>query len=160
MLVSEQVLIIDAKSSRYLEINYVHLLSNALERGLGTQGCKICTNITMCLTSDLRFGGKKSDTESRRWKRTRNHLLEINIVLELHVLGVDTEALHTPGFIRDTNVNLAIETTEAAKCGVNTAQQYTSHSPPRASAITKIHTYSACLWRPSRQCALVISSRP
>lgn len=45
--------------------------------------------------------------------------LEINVVTELHVLGVDLHNLKTAGRVGNTNVDLAIETAEAAKSGID-----------------------------------------
>ena len=47
------------------------------------------------------------------------HLLEVNVIGKLHVLGVDLKNLETAGGVRDSNINLAVETTEASKGRVN-----------------------------------------
>ncbi len=49
---------------------------------------------------------------------TRTNLLQVDIVGELHVLRVNTKDLKTASRVGNTNVNLAVEATEAAEGGV------------------------------------------
>mmetsp|Transcript_13821 Transcript_13821/g.28275 ORF Transcript_13821/g.28275 Transcript_13821/m.28275 type:complete len:206 (+) Transcript_13821:1164-1781(+) len=81
-----------------LDINKVHLLPNALHSGLGTEGGDISADETVGLGSnDLR----------------------VNIVVELHVTGVDAEDLEAAVLVGDADVNFPIETSEAAEGGVH-----------------------------------------
>ena len=43
------------------------------------------------------------------------YLFEINILAELHVLGVDAENLQSAGWVRNTNIDFTVEATEATK---------------------------------------------
>ena len=47
------------------------------------------------------------------------NLLKVNIVRKLHVLRVDAENLETASRVRDTDIDLTVEATEATKCGVD-----------------------------------------
>ena len=47
------------------------------------------------------------------------HLLEVNVIGKLHVLGVDTEDLETACGIGDTNVNFTIKSSKSSESGVN-----------------------------------------
>ena len=44
-----------------------------------------------------------------------SHLLKVNIIRKLHVLGVDAENLQTTSWIRNPNINFTIESTESSK---------------------------------------------
>lgn len=77
-----------------VEVNEIHLLSNLLHGSLGTQSSDIRTDVTVGL------GG---------------NLLQIDVITKLHVLGVDLENLETAGRVRNTNVDLTVETTEASE---------------------------------------------
>mmetsp|Transcript_1110 Transcript_1110/g.2190 ORF Transcript_1110/g.2190 Transcript_1110/m.2190 type:complete len:267 (+) Transcript_1110:1015-1815(+) len=79
-------------------INEIHLFTNALHGSFSTKSSNISSDKTMSLTSN-RFG--------------------FNILIELHVTGMDTENFQTSIFIRNSNVNFAIESTETAKGGIN-----------------------------------------
>mmetsp|Transcript_17930 Transcript_17930/g.32454 ORF Transcript_17930/g.32454 Transcript_17930/m.32454 type:complete len:503 (-) Transcript_17930:149-1657(-) len=82
----------------FLNINQIHLLANTLHRRLSTK----CRNI--------------STHESVRLPRNR---LGIDILIELHVTGVDAEYLQTAVFVGDSNVDLAIESSEASEGGIH-----------------------------------------
>ncbi|TFB02298.1 hypothetical protein CCMA1212_006004 [Trichoderma ghanense] len=77
-----------------IEINEVHLLTDLLHGSLGAEGSNIGTDVTVGLGSDL---------------------LEVDVVGQLHVLGVDLENLQTASRVGDANVNLAVETTESSQ---------------------------------------------
>lgn len=47
------------------------------------------------------------------------NLLQVNIVCEFHVLGVNTENFETAGGVGDANVDFTIETTETTKGRIN-----------------------------------------
>ncbi|GMT16846.1 hypothetical protein PFISCL1PPCAC_8143, partial [Pristionchus fissidentatus] len=73
-----------------LEINQLHLLTNLLESSLGAERRQIGTNVSVALVGDL---------------------LEINIVSELHVLGVNAENLQSSDRIGDSDIDFTIEAT-------------------------------------------------
>ncbi|KAI6757217.1 hypothetical protein HG531_003042 [Fusarium graminearum] len=81
-----------------IEIDQIHLLTNLLHGSLRAEGGNIGTNVTMCLGCNL---------------------LQVDIVTELHVLGVDLENLETTSRVGDTNVDLTIESAESSKSGVD-----------------------------------------
>ena len=68
-----------------LQIERVHLLSDLLQRGLRAQRCQIGANITMRLIGDL---------------------LQLTVISQLHILGVDAQDLESAYGVRNTNVNL------------------------------------------------------
>ena len=81
-----------------VQIDQVHLLSNLLHGGLGTESGHIGTDVSVSVGSDL---------------------LEVDIVTELHVLGVDTQDLETAGRVGNTNVDFTVESPESSQSGVN-----------------------------------------
>ena len=86
----------------YLQINHIHLLTNALECSLGTESRNICSYISMCLPCNL---------------------LQVHVVLELHIFGVNAEAFHPTSLIWNTDVDLTVETTKTTEGGINAALQ-------------------------------------
>ena len=48
-----------------------------------------------------------------------SHLFEIDVIGQLHVLGMNTENLKTTGRIRNANVDLTVKATEATERWVN-----------------------------------------
>ena len=81
-----------------VEINEIHLLTNLLHGSLGAEGGDIGTNVTVRLSSNL---------------------LKIDVITELHVLGVDLENLETAGRVGDANINLTVETAETTESGID-----------------------------------------
>ena len=67
------------------------------------------TTLVHLLECSLRADG--SEIRAHKTVRLSSHLLQVDIISQLHVLGVDTQYLHTTSGIRDTNVNLAIKST-------------------------------------------------
>ena len=49
----------------------------------------------------------------------KSHLLKVEVLCQLHVLGVNPEDLHPAHSIRDANVNLAIKASKATEGRVN-----------------------------------------
>lgn len=43
------------------------------------------------------------------------HLFQIDVIAKLHILGVDAQDLKAAGGVRNSDVNLAVETTEATQ---------------------------------------------
>ena len=82
----------------FVEINQIHLLTDLLHGSLRAEGGNVGTDITVSL-------GRNG--------------LKIDIVAELHVLGVDLQDLQTSSWVRNANVDLTIETTETTKCRVD-----------------------------------------
>ncbi len=81
-----------------LKIDQIHALTNLLQSSLGAESSKIRANITVGFVGNL---------------------LKVNVSSQLHVLGVNAHDLETAGGIRDTDVNLTIEATEATQSLVN-----------------------------------------
>lgn len=81
-----------------IKVNEIHLLTNLLHGSLGAEGSNIGTNVTVGLGSNL---------------------LKIDVIAELHVLGVDLENLETAGRVGDADINLTIETTETTESGID-----------------------------------------
>mmetsp|Transcript_17238 Transcript_17238/g.21787 ORF Transcript_17238/g.21787 Transcript_17238/m.21787 type:complete len:460 (-) Transcript_17238:103-1482(-) len=77
-----------------LNINQFHLLSDTLHRSLSTKSSNICTDKTMSLPGNI---------------------LWVDIFIQLHVTGVDTEYLKTSVLIWYTNINFTIETSKSTK---------------------------------------------
>mmetsp|Transcript_1988 Transcript_1988/g.3116 ORF Transcript_1988/g.3116 Transcript_1988/m.3116 type:complete len:251 (+) Transcript_1988:1337-2089(+) len=81
-----------------LEVNDVHLLADALQRRLRAQCGEIRAHISVRLLGDL---------------------LQVHLLVELHVFGVDAKYFQAPGFVRNSNVDLTIEAAKAAQRGVD-----------------------------------------
>jgi hypothetical protein len=81
-----------------LKVDEVHLLADLLKGSLGAERSKIRADVAVRLAGDL---------------------LEVDVVSELHVLGVDAENLQAACGVGDADVDLAIEAAEAAEGGVN-----------------------------------------
>jgi len=47
------------------------------------------------------------------------YLFEVDIITQLHVLRMDAKDLETTSWVRDANVNFAIEATEATKSWID-----------------------------------------
>jgi hypothetical protein len=96
-----EVLLSDSKAVKNLgvdgvliQIDQVHLLTNLLHGGLRAEGCNVGSDVTVGLGCDG---------------------LEVNILGELHVLGVNLKDLQAASGVGNTNVDLAIEATETTK---------------------------------------------
>mmetsp|Transcript_34560 Transcript_34560/g.55751 ORF Transcript_34560/g.55751 Transcript_34560/m.55751 type:complete len:456 (-) Transcript_34560:86-1453(-) len=81
-------------NSVVVKVNHIHLLADALQSSLRAKSRQICTHETMS------FAG---------------HLLKVNVIRELHVLGVNAQAFHAARLVRHADVDLAVETTEATQ---------------------------------------------
>mmetsp|Transcript_6841 Transcript_6841/g.15455 ORF Transcript_6841/g.15455 Transcript_6841/m.15455 type:complete len:203 (-) Transcript_6841:812-1420(-) len=81
-----------------LQINEIHLFTNAGQRGLSTQLRKI--------------GAHKSVSVG-------SHVLKLDVGSQLHVLGVNAQDLHTPVVVRDTNVQLTVKSTKPTQCAID-----------------------------------------
>ena len=46
---------------------------------------------------------------------TAINLLEVDVILQLHVLGMDANALHAPSLIRNSDIHLPIKAAKAAE---------------------------------------------
>lgn len=86
-------------NSLLLQINQIHLFPDLLHSRLRTKGSHVSSNKSMCLGSNL---------------------LQIHIIRQLHILGVDTKDLKTTGRVRNTDIDFTIETAESTKSGVDT----------------------------------------
>lgn len=51
--------------------------------------------------------------------RVSGDLFEVDIISELHILGVNAENFETASGVRNTNVNFTIKSTETTESGVN-----------------------------------------
>ena len=71
------------------EINQVHLLADLLQGRLRAQRCQIGTHVTV---------------------RLRSNLLQVDVIRELHVFGVNAQNFETSSRVRDSDVHLSIET--------------------------------------------------
>lgn len=80
--------------SLVLQVDDVHLLANALHGGLCAQLGQISTDITVGLLGNR---------------------LQVDVLSQLHVLGVNAQNLQAASRVGNANVNLAIEATEAAQ---------------------------------------------
>ena len=81
-----------------LDVDEVHLLADALHGGLGTEGGDIGADEAVGLAGDG---------------------LRVDVLVELHVAGVDAEHLEAAVLVGDANVDLAVEAAEAAEGGVD-----------------------------------------
>mmetsp|Transcript_3034 Transcript_3034/g.7689 ORF Transcript_3034/g.7689 Transcript_3034/m.7689 type:complete len:505 (+) Transcript_3034:1102-2616(+) len=81
-----------------LNINQIHLLANALHGGFGTERSNICSDKAVGLASNG---------------------LGVDILVQLHVTGVDAEHLQPAIFIGDANVDFAVEPSETAEGGIH-----------------------------------------
>mmetsp|Transcript_27199 Transcript_27199/g.39835 ORF Transcript_27199/g.39835 Transcript_27199/m.39835 type:complete len:387 (+) Transcript_27199:1186-2346(+) len=79
-------------------INQVHLLTNTLHSSLSTKCSNIRTNKSMSFTCNC---------------------LGIDILIQFHVTGVNTEHFQTAIFIGNTNVNFTIKTSKTTKSRIN-----------------------------------------
>lgn len=70
-----------------LQIDQVHLLADLLQGGLRAEGGEVGANVAV---------------------RLRSYLLEIDVVRQFHVLGVDAEDLETAGGVRDADVDFSV----------------------------------------------------
>ena len=66
-----------------LEVDEVHLLSDLLKGGLRAQGCQVCAHMTMGLCSNL---------------------LQVEVVGQPHVFGVDAKDLHPAKDVKTTSI--------------------------------------------------------
>ena len=96
-----------------VEINQIHLFSNLLHGGFGTQRSDIRTNVTMGIGCNL-YTRRRSDFGE---KPTVIHayLLQIDIIGQLHVLGVDAKNLQSSGWVWNTDIDFTIKTTKATE---------------------------------------------
>ena len=56
-------------------------------------------------------------------KHHPSNQLQLHILVQLHVLGVDAQHLQAANLVRDTNVNLAVEAPESPQSSINTASE-------------------------------------
>mmetsp|Transcript_1727 Transcript_1727/g.4031 ORF Transcript_1727/g.4031 Transcript_1727/m.4031 type:complete len:777 (+) Transcript_1727:352-2682(+) len=102
-----------------LNVDQVHLFADALHGSLGTEGGNVGTDKTVC------FPG---------------HGFRVNVLVELHVTGVDAEDFEASIFIGDTDIDFAIETTETTKGGVNGIGTVgTSNDNDRRTLLEAVH---------------------
>ncbi|KAI6751078.1 hypothetical protein HG530_013992 [Fusarium avenaceum] len=102
-----------------VKVNEIHLLTNLLHGSLRAEGSNIGTDVTVGL------GG---------------NLLQVDIITKLHVLGVDLENLETTSGVRDTNINLAIETAESSESGIDRVRSVSgSHNDNVGSGFHAVH---------------------
>mmetsp|Transcript_14255 Transcript_14255/g.35378 ORF Transcript_14255/g.35378 Transcript_14255/m.35378 type:complete len:407 (+) Transcript_14255:1810-3030(+) len=78
----------------FLEVDEVHFLPDARERRLGTQLRQVRADETV---------------------RVPGNLLELHVGTQLHILRVNPQNLQSPVVVRNTNVELAVESPEAAQ---------------------------------------------
>jgi len=81
-----------------VQVDDVHLLADALHRCLSAQRGDVGAHVAVGLLGDL---------------------LEVDVVRQLHVLGVDAQNLEAAVLVRHANVHLAVEAAEAAERGVD-----------------------------------------
>mmetsp|Transcript_39864 Transcript_39864/g.95355 ORF Transcript_39864/g.95355 Transcript_39864/m.95355 type:complete len:354 (+) Transcript_39864:1131-2192(+) len=81
-----------------LQIDEVHLLSDARECGLSAQLCQVCAHKAVRVCSDI---------------------LQLDIWAQLHIFGVDPHDLQAAVVVRHTNVELPVEAPKAAQGLVN-----------------------------------------
>mmetsp|Transcript_5471 Transcript_5471/g.9487 ORF Transcript_5471/g.9487 Transcript_5471/m.9487 type:complete len:583 (+) Transcript_5471:685-2433(+) len=81
-----------------LEVDDVHLLSDALQCRFRAQGGDVAADVPMSLLGDL---------------------LEVHVLRQPHVLGVDAQNLKATVLVGDTDVELSVKAAEAAKRGVD-----------------------------------------
>lgn len=77
-----------------IKIDEVHLFSDALESRLSAELGEIGTDESVGASGDV---GK------------------VNILIEFHVLGVDSEDFHSSDFIGDTDIDFSIESSESSE---------------------------------------------
>ncbi|RNA33075.1 hypothetical protein BpHYR1_024705 [Brachionus plicatilis] len=80
------------------QVNKVHFFSYLLEGGLGAQRGQIGAHISMGLVANL---------------------FQVNIIGQLHVLGVNSEHFETTNGVRYADVDLAVKTAKATQSGIN-----------------------------------------
>ena len=80
-----------------LDIDNVHLFSDALKGGLSAERCHIRTNKTVGVFGDC---------------------FKIYSFIEFHVFGVDSEDFETTDLVRDTNIYFSVETAEPSEGGI------------------------------------------
>ena len=72
--------------------------------------------------------------------RVFGDLLKVNILSQLHILGVDTENFHSTYLIWDTDIDFSIETTSSSKGWVNSIRPIGgSDDDNLASSLSTIH---------------------
>lgn len=77
-----------------LDVNYIHLFSDALKGRFSAEGSHVRAYKTVSLTSNR---------------------LKIYSFIEFHVLSVDSQDLKTTNFVRNSNVDFSIESTESSE---------------------------------------------
>lgn len=85
-------------SNSLVQIDQVHLLSDLLHGGFRTKSGHVGTDVTMGIGGDL---------------------LEVDIVSELHVLGVNSQDLETTSWVGNTDVDFTVKSAESSKSRVN-----------------------------------------
>jgi hypothetical protein len=78
-------------------INYVHFLSNALQRRLGAQRSHVRSDKSMGIFS---------------------HRLQINIFGQLHILSMNSQYFQSANLIWHSNINFPIKSTESPECRI------------------------------------------
>jgi hypothetical protein len=81
-----------------VKVDKIHLLTNLLHSSFRTEGSHIGTDVTVSVSGNL---------------------LEIDVVAELHVLGVNSQNLESSSWVRDTDVDFTVKSTESSKGRVN-----------------------------------------
>jgi len=81
-----------------LQVDDVHLLADALQRGLGAQRRQVGAHVAVRVAPDR---------------------LQVHVLVQLHVLGVDAHDLQAAGLVGHADVDLAVEAAEAAQRGVD-----------------------------------------
>ena len=76
------------------QVNKIHLFTDALKRSFGTESSQVSTNVTVRFLGDL---------------------FKVNSFIKFHVLSVNAEHFQAADFVRNANVNLAIETAETTQ---------------------------------------------
>ena len=110
-----------------VQIDEIHLLPDLLHSSLGTERSHVGTNVSVGIGGDLvsktkrrkRSAKGKGKAKSNDASSTQTDLLKIDIVSQLHVLGVNPEDLESTSGVGDSNVDLSIEPSESSKSRVD-----------------------------------------
>mmetsp|Transcript_20519 Transcript_20519/g.36817 ORF Transcript_20519/g.36817 Transcript_20519/m.36817 type:complete len:441 (+) Transcript_20519:3071-4393(+) len=102
-----------------LQIDDIHFFTDALKRCFRAQSGQIGPYIAMGFFADG---------------------LQIHVLIKLHVLGVDPQHLQASGLIRDANIDLPVEATEASECRINAVGPVGGrHHDDMGSTLESIH---------------------
>lgn len=81
-----------------LDVDDVHLLADALQGGFCAESSHVSSNKTMGILC---------------------HSLQIHVFCQFHVFSVDSQNLQSADFIRHTNIDLSVKTTESSESWVD-----------------------------------------